>query len=107
MKILNTHIYKFYLYILVFLRRRRLVYRAIQSTITPDTMQIVSRQINTKNDNGHVRRQHISGQGGEMNLIAGWSRSSQHATIRCIISYISHCYSRVQSHRIRQSIIYH
>ncbi|EZA53782.1 hypothetical protein DMN91_011800 [Ooceraea biroi] len=58
----------------------RLVYRAIQSTVAPDTMQIISRQIARKNDN--VRRQRINSQRGEVNLIAGWSRSSQHATIR-------------------------
>jgi hypothetical protein len=54
-------------------------------------MQIVSQQITTKSSNGHVRRQRISSQRGEVNLIAGWSRSSQHATIRYIVNYI-HCY---------------
>ncbi|XP_018406584.1 PREDICTED: probable phospholipid-transporting ATPase VA [Cyphomyrmex costatus] len=59
----------------------RLVYKAIQSTITPDAMHIVTRQVATKSD-GQIRRQRISSQRGEINFIAGWSRSSQHATIR-------------------------
>ncbi|XP_018341958.1 PREDICTED: probable phospholipid-transporting ATPase VD isoform X1 [Trachymyrmex septentrionalis] len=59
----------------------RLMYKAIQSTITPDAMHVVSRRIVAKSD-GQVRRQRISSQRGEINFIAGWSRSSQHATIR-------------------------
>ncbi|KAL0102090.1 hypothetical protein PUN28_018559 [Cardiocondyla obscurior] len=59
----------------------RLVYKAIQSTIAPDNMHVVSRLIATKSDN-QVRRQRISSQRSEVNFIAGWSRSSQHATIR-------------------------
>ncbi|KYN17848.1 putative phospholipid-transporting ATPase VA [Trachymyrmex cornetzi] len=59
----------------------RLMYKAIQSTIAPDAMHVVSRRIVAKSD-GQVRRQRISSQRGEINFIAGWSRSSQHATIR-------------------------
>ncbi|KAL6438052.1 hypothetical protein ACFW04_004365 [Cataglyphis niger] len=59
----------------------RLVYKAIQSTIAPDAIQIVSQQIAAKSGS-QIRRQRISSQRGEVNFIAGWSRSSQHATIR-------------------------
>ncbi|XP_011051186.1 PREDICTED: probable phospholipid-transporting ATPase VD [Acromyrmex echinatior] len=59
----------------------RLMYKAIQSTIAPDAMHIVSRRIVAKSDS-QVRRQRISNQRGDINFIAGWSRSSQHATIR-------------------------
>ncbi|KAG5313503.1 AT10A ATPase, partial [Acromyrmex insinuator] len=62
----------------------RLMYKAIQSTIAPDAMHIVSRRIVAKSDS-QVRRQRISNQRGDINFIAGWSRSSQHATIRYII----------------------
>ncbi|XP_029171036.1 probable phospholipid-transporting ATPase VD [Nylanderia fulva] len=58
----------------------RLVYKAIRSTIAPDAIQVVS-QIAAKSGS-QVRRQRISSQRGEVNFIAGWSRSSQHATIR-------------------------
>lgn len=64
---------------------QRLVYKAIQSTIAPDAMHVVSRRIAAKSD-GQVRQQRISSQRGEVNFIAGWSRSSQHATIRYISS---------------------
>lgn len=50
-------------------------------------MHVVSRRIAAKSDS-QVRRQRISSQRGEVNFIAGWSRSSQHATIRYIASYI-------------------
>ncbi|KAG5316963.1 AT10A ATPase, partial [Acromyrmex heyeri] len=59
----------------------RLMYKAIQSTIAPDAMHVVSRRIVAKSD-GQVRRQRISNERGDINFIAGWSRSSQHATIR-------------------------
>ncbi|KAG5345490.1 AT10A ATPase, partial [Acromyrmex charruanus] len=59
----------------------RLMYKAIQSTIAPDAMHVVSRRIIAKSD-GQVRRQRISNERGDINFIAGWSRSSQHATIR-------------------------
>jgi len=49
-------------------------------------MQVVSRQVAAKNSSP-VRRQRISNQRGEVNFIAGWSRSSQHATIRYIVRY--------------------
>lgn len=65
---------------------QRLVYKAVQSTIAPDAMHVVSRRIAAKN--GPIRQQRISSQRGEVNFIAGWSRSSQHATIRYIINYI-------------------
>ncbi|KAL6259171.1 hypothetical protein P5V15_009092 [Pogonomyrmex californicus] len=59
----------------------RLVYKAIQSTIVPDSMHIVSQRIDAKSDD-QILRQRISSQRDEVNFIAGWSRSSQHATIR-------------------------
>jgi len=64
-----------------FFMKKRLMYKAIQSTIAPDAMHVVSRRIVAKSD-GQVR-QRIT-QRGEINFIAGWSRSSQHATIRYI-----------------------
>ncbi|XP_025162528.1 probable phospholipid-transporting ATPase VA, partial [Harpegnathos saltator] len=57
----------------------RLIYKAV-AVIAPGTMQIVSLNIAAKSGT-QVRRQRIS-QRGEVNFIAGWSRSSQHATIR-------------------------
>lgn len=54
-------------------------------------MHVVSRRIAAKSDD-QVRRQRVSSQRGEVNFIAGWSRSSQHATIRYIASY-THRYS--------------
>ncbi|CAL1688801.1 unnamed protein product, partial [Lasius platythorax] len=59
----------------------RLVYKAIRSTIAPDAIQVISQQIVVKSGS-QVRRQRISSQRGEVNFIAGWSRTSQHATIR-------------------------
>ncbi|XP_024882501.1 probable phospholipid-transporting ATPase VD [Temnothorax curvispinosus] len=59
----------------------RLVYRAIQSTVAPDAIHVVSRRIAAKSDS-QDRRQRNRSQRGEVNFIAGWSRSSQHATIR-------------------------
>ncbi|XP_020278795.1 probable phospholipid-transporting ATPase VD isoform X2 [Pseudomyrmex gracilis] len=58
----------------------RFVYKAIRSTVAPNAVQIVSQQITAKSG-GQVRRQRISNQRSEVNFIAGWSRSSQHATI--------------------------
>ncbi|EFN84690.1 Probable phospholipid-transporting ATPase VD [Harpegnathos saltator] len=60
----------------------RLIYKAV-AVIAPGTMQIVSLNIAAKSGT-QVRRQRIS-QRGEVNFIAGWSRSSQHATIRYIL----------------------
>ncbi|XP_014470184.1 PREDICTED: probable phospholipid-transporting ATPase VD [Dinoponera quadriceps] len=56
----------------------RLVCKAV-SVVAPSTMQIVSLNVTAKS--GLQVRQRIS-QRGEINFIAGWSRSSQHATIR-------------------------
>jgi len=57
------------------------VYKAIQSTIAPDAMHIVSRRIVVKSDD-QIRRKRINSQRSKVNFIAGWSRSSQNATIR-------------------------
>lgn len=72
----------------IFLMNFRLVYKAIRSTIAPEAMQVVSGQIAAKSGSP-VRRQRISNQRGEVNFIAGWSRSSQHATIRYVARYIA------------------
>lgn len=68
--------------ILLFLDDRRLVCKAI-IIVAPSATQVVSFNIAAKN-NTQVHRQRIS-QRGEANFIAGWSRSSQHATIRYIV----------------------
>ncbi|XP_072757293.1 phospholipid-transporting ATPase VD isoform X2 [Anoplolepis gracilipes] len=81
-KIITRHTYWFTIVLTsVLALMPRLIYKAIQSTIAPDAMQVVSQQIAAKSSS-QVRRQRISSQRGEVNFIAGWSRSSQHATIR-------------------------
>ncbi|XP_029054624.1 phospholipid-transporting ATPase VA [Osmia bicornis bicornis] len=56
----------------------RLFYKTIKSTISPDLMQ--SATLNAPLKSGS-RRQRIA-ERSENNFIAGWSRSTQHATIR-------------------------
>lgn len=80
-KVITRHTYWFTVVLTsVLALMPRLVYKAIQSTIAPDAIQVVSQQIVAKSGN-QIRRQRIS-QRGDVNFIAGWSRSSQHATIR-------------------------
>ncbi|XP_011262900.1 probable phospholipid-transporting ATPase VD [Camponotus floridanus] len=81
-KVITRHTYWFTVVLTsVLALMPRLVYKAIQSTIAPDAIQVISQQIVAKGGN-QIRRQRISSQRGEINFIAGWSRSSQHATIR-------------------------
>ncbi|XP_046430258.1 phospholipid-transporting ATPase VD isoform X1 [Neodiprion fabricii] len=54
----------------------RLVYRAVKTTVAPDVIQQAILESSAKNR----QRQRIAGR-GEV-LVAGWSRSTQHATIR-------------------------
>ncbi|XP_017884202.1 probable phospholipid-transporting ATPase VD isoform X1 [Ceratina calcarata] len=56
----------------------RLFYRTVMTTITPDLMQSAALNAPSKSG-GH--RQRIA-ERSENNFIAGWSRSTQHATIR-------------------------
>lgn len=58
----------------------RLFYKTIKSTISPDLMQ--SATLNAPLKSGS-RRQRIA-ERSENNFIAGWSRSTQHATIRYV-----------------------
>lgn len=57
---------------------RRLFYKTMKSTITPDLVQ--SATFNAPSKSGS-HRQRIA-ERSENSFIAGWSRSTQHATIR-------------------------
>ncbi|XP_063979649.1 phospholipid-transporting ATPase VA isoform X1 [Diachasmimorpha longicaudata] len=60
----------------------RLVYKAVKNTVTPDMIQRAKLRYRMKRSRQSDEcRQGITGR-GERGLVAGWSRSTQHATIR-------------------------
>jgi phospholipid-translocating ATPase len=57
----------------------RIIYKSIRNTISPDIIQRASVAYLEKT--GRLSNQIIVGSGNN-GLVAGWSRSTQHATIR-------------------------